>query len=99
MLTANPLILLAGLAAATAEPGFVPLFDGASLDGWYLVAREGAPYYVRDGVLVCPKETNSNLYTVKEYRNFVLRLDFLRRSREVTHLCFPKMTRPSREPA
>jgi hypothetical protein len=65
----------AGLCAA-AEPGFVPLFDGKTLQGWTLAKGKGPGYVVENGVLVCPAEGGGNLYTEKEYSNFVLRFEF-----------------------
>lgn len=55
------------------EAGFVSLFDGKSLDGW-----QGATggYEVVDGVLACKKESGGNLYTKKEYADFVFRFEF-----------------------
>src|SRR6266478_3464614 len=67
--------VLAYCAAEPAEPGFTSLFDGKSLDGWAYVG-EGPPYVAKDGVLVCPKESSGNLFSKKEYADFVLRLDY-----------------------
>jgi hypothetical protein len=55
------------------EQGFVSLFDGKSLDGW-----QGSTngYTVENGLLVCIKEKGGNLYTAKEYSDFVFRFDF-----------------------
>jgi hypothetical protein len=39
-------------------------------------AKAGAGYRVRDGVLYCTKEDGGNLYTVKQYANFVFRFEF-----------------------
>ena len=63
------------LAAANAEPGFVPIFDG-TLNGWKLVGGKGPGYVVKDGVLVGPADGGGNLFTEKEYANFVLRFEF-----------------------
>jgi len=59
-----------------AEPGFVPLFDGKSLNGWKLVGGKGPGYVVESGRIVCPADGGGNLYTEKEYANFVLRFAF-----------------------
>src|SRR5262245_48219602 len=53
--------------------GFVPVFDGKSLQGW-TGAVNG--YKVEDGSIVCIKEKGGNLYTQKEYSDFVLRFEF-----------------------
>ena len=58
------------------ERGFVQLFDGKSLNGWTLVGGRGPGYLVKNGVLVCPLEGGGNLYSEKEYANFVFRFEF-----------------------
>lgn len=60
----------------TDEKGFVPLFDGKSLNGWKLVRGRGPGYVVKDGVIVCPTDGGGNLYTEKEYANFIFRFEF-----------------------
>ncbi|HTM48894.1 MAG TPA: DUF1080 domain-containing protein [Bryobacteraceae bacterium] len=67
--------IFCGLACA-AEPGFAPLFDGRTLDGWTLVGGKGPGYRVENGLLVCPADGGGNLFTQAEYSDFVLRLDF-----------------------
>jgi hypothetical protein len=71
-------LMLACLAATAwgAEPGFVSLFDGKTLDGWQLVNGRGPGYVVENGTIVCPKEGGGNLYTGKQYSNFVFRFEF-----------------------
>src|SRR3712207_2538200 len=60
--------------AAADDEEFTPLFNGKDLTGW-----EGATdgYAVEDGVLVCVKGKGGNLYTEKQYANFILRFDFM----------------------
>jgi hypothetical protein len=58
------------------EKGFIALFDGKSLNGWRLAHGHGPGYVVKDGVLVCPAEGGGNLFTEKEYSNFVFRFEF-----------------------
>src|SRR3954447_14685225 len=70
------LIALAGFANAQVEPGFTPLFNGKNLDGWKLVGGTGPGYIVEGDRIVCPADGGGNLFTQKEYANFVLRLDF-----------------------
>ena len=60
----------------TVEKGFVALFDGKSLNGWKLIRGHGPGYVVKDGVLVCPADGGGNLFTEKEYSNFVFRFEF-----------------------
>lgn len=62
--------------AQKTEPGFKPLFDGKSLDGWSLVRGHGPGYIVKDGIIVCPADGGGNLYTDAEYANFILRFEF-----------------------
>ena len=74
--------LVAALAIASAaawaadEAGFQTLFDGKTLDGWKLVGGHGPGYVVEDGLLVCPADGGGNLFTQKEYSNFVFRFEF-----------------------
>lgn len=68
--------ILPRLAAAEAEPGFTPLFDGSSLNGWKAVGKKGPGYVAKDGVLICPADGGGNLFTEKEYANFVFRFEF-----------------------
>jgi len=59
-----------------AEPGFEALFNGKNLDGWKLVGRTGPGYVVEGDTVVCPPDGGGNLFTEKEYANFILRLEF-----------------------
>ncbi|HNQ90884.1 MAG TPA: DUF1080 domain-containing protein [Verrucomicrobiota bacterium] len=61
---------------AQTEPGFTPLFDGTTLKGWKLIGGQGPGYLPRDGVLTCPANGGGNLFTEKEYANFILRFEF-----------------------
>jgi hypothetical protein len=73
------IVMLAGALGAAPpedEQDFKPLFDGKSLDGWTLVNKQGPGYVVEDGVLVCPAHGGGNLFTQREYANFVLRFEF-----------------------
>ena len=59
-----------------AEPGFVSLFDGKTLAGWQIAGQKGSGYHVENGLLVCPADGGGNLFTTKEYANFILRFEF-----------------------
>jgi hypothetical protein len=62
------------ITAAEAAEGFVPLFNGRDLDGW---TGDTHGYVVENGKLaVHPERKGGNLYTEKEYPDFVLRFDF-----------------------
>lgn len=68
-------LLAAPLFAADppVEEGFVSLFNGTDLTGW-----QGAVngYLVENGAIVCDPQKGGNLFTAKEYGNFVLRFEF-----------------------
>ena len=53
--------------------GFVSLFDGKTLNGW-TGATKG--YKAVGGKIVVDKNTGGNLFTVKEYSDFILRFEF-----------------------
>ncbi|MDB5387933.1 MAG: hypothetical protein JWM11_3579 [Planctomycetaceae bacterium] len=55
--------------------GFVPLFNGKNMTGW--VGNTKGYYADGKGNIVCdPKKEGGNVYTEKEYSNFVLRFQF-----------------------
>jgi hypothetical protein len=65
------------------ETGFVQLFNGKDLSGWVYGKRangaenkSGKGYQVENGVLFSTKEDGGNLYTEKEYADFVYRFEF-----------------------
>jgi len=62
--------------AFCAEPGFVSLFDGKTLAGWQIVGQKGSGYAVENDLLVCPADGGGNLFTTREYADFVLRFEF-----------------------
>jgi len=55
------------------EEGFVPLFNGKDLSGW-TGSVDG--YAVEDGILYCKPKGGGNLFTEKEYADFVFRFEF-----------------------
>jgi len=61
------------LCPKEAKEGFVSLFDGKTLDGWQ-GALEG--YAAEEGKLVCKKHGGGDLYTNKEYADFIFRLEY-----------------------
>lgn len=64
---------LANLQAQEKEQGFVPLFDGKSLEGW---TGSTKGYTAEDGMLVCQKTGGGNLFTAKQFGDFVFRFEF-----------------------
>src|SRR3954468_6721523 len=61
---------------AATEDGFTSLFDGSTLNGWHLVERKGGGYGVTNGVIFCQRGGGGNLFTDKEYTDFVLKLEY-----------------------
>ncbi len=61
------------------KEGFVPLFNGKDLEGW---TGNKNNYFASGGMIVCEPSSksergvNQNLYTEKEYSNFVMRFEF-----------------------
>lgn len=55
------------------EEGFVTLFNGKDLTNW---AGDIESYITEDGKLVSLKHGASNIYTLDEYADFVLRFEF-----------------------
>jgi len=57
------------------EQGFVSLFNGRNLDGW---VGDKESYVVEDGVIVIKpgRGKGGNLYTEKEYSDFIFRFEF-----------------------
>ncbi|HXY38627.1 MAG TPA: family 16 glycoside hydrolase [Vicinamibacteria bacterium] len=62
------------LGGVEAAEGFVALFNGRDLAGW----TGNLDGYTAEGgaIVVHPERAGGNLYTAKEYTNFVLRFDF-----------------------
>ena len=59
---------------AEASEGFTPLFNGRDLEGW---TGKADGYAAEHGkIVVHPERAGGNLYTQKEYTDFVLRFDF-----------------------
>tara|TARA_B100000676_G_scaffold30921_4_gene29097 strand:+ start:10017 stop:11276 length:1260 start_codon:yes stop_codon:yes gene_type:complete len=54
------------------DKGFVSIFNGKDLSGWQGAT---ASYDVVDGAIQCRKGTGGNLFTEKEYSDFVVRLE------------------------
>ena len=70
-------------SAKNKEVGFTPLFNGADFTGWTygsdakgVQRKAGKGYQYRDGVVYCTVTDGGNLFTEKEYGNFILRFDF-----------------------
>jgi hypothetical protein len=70
------LFVAVALAGAPADRGFTSLYNGKDLTGWKLVGQEGRGYIIEDGLIECPADGGGNLFTEKEYSNFVFRFEF-----------------------
>ena len=62
--------------SASLQSGFEPLFNGEDLSGWTIVGSRPEAWTAKDGVLTV-EEGDGWLRTEREYKNFVLRLEFL----------------------
>jgi len=64
-----------GLTDEEIDDGFVSLFNGKNLDGWQ---GNKTDYYAQDGELIVNPEKggHGNIYTDKEYSDFIFRFDF-----------------------
>src|SRR5579864_387758 len=66
-------------ASATAQKGFVPLFDGKDLKGWKTTSNH---WTVENGVIALKDRTDNEehndayLWTERQYGNFVLELEY-----------------------
>ena len=69
-------IAVTSVSGAAKEAGFVSVFDGTTLNGWKLVSQHGDGYGVKDGVIYCARGGGGNLFTEKEYADFILRFEF-----------------------
>ncbi len=58
------------------DEGYISLFNGRNLDGW---VGDKVAYYVEDGVILtrADLEHGGNIYTEKEYSDFILKFDFM----------------------
>src|SRR5688572_13380213 len=60
------------------ETGFVPLFDGTSLDGWLVADGPESAFYVNDGAIVVHESAGfpTWLRSATQYENFEFRGEF-----------------------
>ena len=56
--------------------GFVSLFDGKTLDGWWFYGKNKDGFAVEDGAIVWKAIGGEALYSRERYDNFVLRLEW-----------------------
>src|SRR6188474_2156655 len=67
--------LLTSCSTIHGESGFTNLFDGQTLNGWRSVGAPANSYQVEDGAIVCTP-AGRNLFTEREFSDFVLRFEF-----------------------
>ncbi len=81
-------IAAAVVSAHAADRGFVSLFNGKDLSGWKVPAGDGGHWKVLDGVIDYDARSEAtgdkNLWSEKEYKDFVLKIDW--RIKETTGL-------------
>lgn len=70
------LAMVPALGAGGDKDGFVPLFDGKSLNGWKPMASKADNWIVDNGMIVCQGKGGGWLGTTKEYANFELKLEY-----------------------
>ena len=95
-------VALAFSSFAAADDGWVPLFDGKTLNGWKVVGGENK-FSVKDGVIRgegVPSDCGINtfLVTEKEYANFDFKVEFLIESGN-SGVQFRSATREKYDPA
>ncbi len=81
-------VLSTPIFAARPAPRFIPLFNGRDFSGWKLPVGDNGHWKVIDGVIDYDARSEAtgskDLWTEKEYRNFILRIDW--RIKETTGL-------------
>lgn len=67
-------------SAVSPESGWTPLFNGTDLSGWKIPEGDGGHWKVVDGVIdydaLSEAEGDKNLWTERNYEDFVLRFDW-----------------------
>lgn len=85
-------ILIAPPPGTTAD-GFTPLFDGKTFDGWVVPQGDNGHWKIIDGVIDYDARSEAigskNLVTVREFKDFVLKLDWRIKETPWTHPSVP----------
>src|SRR5262249_42609081 len=68
-----PKLAAPALSKEEADQGFVFIFDGKTLEGW---KGATAGYVPENGSLVCQKKGGGNLFTSKEFGDFIFRFEY-----------------------
>lgn len=69
-------LLLSVSVAPAADDGFVKLFNGKNLDGWFVKPEPPAVWTVQKGGVLARKPKSSYLWTKETYGDFILELEF-----------------------
>ncbi len=82
-LLAVPICLL-GLAcpAVADDDGFVPMFDGTTLNGWVNVNCHPSTFYVKEGEIITTGRPTGYLRTAKQYENFIAEFDWMHENKK-----------------
>ncbi len=75
-------VFLPAPAADPSADGFVPLFDGKSLDGWVNVNCHPDTFFVKNNEIVTTGKPTGFLRTAKQYENFELELEWMHVEKE-----------------
>jgi Domain of Unknown Function (DUF1080) len=81
----HQLALLVVLAALPAAPGadiqpadgFVPMFNGKDLTGWFNVNCAPETFYVKDNMIITTGKPTGYLRTAKQYENFIAEFEWM----------------------
>ena len=73
--TGLTLVLLTVSTLHAAEPEWVPLFDGATLDGWEKVGKDDSHWEVKDGSISGSGTQSMLVYTKRPFKNFRYRAE------------------------
>ena len=69
-------LFISAASFAADEAGFAPLFNGTDLSGWVISNPYGPGYIVENKSIVCPVDGGGNLFTERQFANFILRFEF-----------------------
>ena len=75
-LTVFAMLLVAGRCVHADDDGFLPLFDGKTLEGWVQVNCAPSTFSVRNGKIYCTGKPTGVIRTERMYQNFVLELEW-----------------------
>ena len=64
------------LSEAERAEGFISLFDGKTLDGWWLRSPDVQSFEVRDGCIEWVRKGSDAMFTRDRYENFILRFEW-----------------------